>query len=174
MPSAHQQATPQGSIWHSPAATGRRRSMLPTGNLCSKASTAPGTPANLLQRLAASTQQDEDTYLLQKRYVYSLLSSLLCVAGSCLVFTWFPFCMQLTISDGPDAGNTAPAESARQMTKSAEKSRQPASLFGYSESVHTRPNARHLACDLEHTKQPNFILWQQKRSAAVMRQCCRL
>ncbi len=89
MPSAHQQATPQGSIWHSPAATGRRRSMLPTGNLCSKASTAPGTPANLLQRLAASTQQDEDTYLLQKRYVYSLLSSLLCVAGSCLVFTWF-------------------------------------------------------------------------------------
>jgi len=40
---------------------------MPTGNLCSKASTAPGTPANLLQRLAASTQQDEDTYLLKKK-----------------------------------------------------------------------------------------------------------
>ena len=69
-------------------------------------------------------------------YVYSLLSSLLCVAGSCLVFTWLPFCRQLTISDGPNAGNTAPAKCVRQMAKSAEKSRQPATLFGYSKSGH--------------------------------------
>ena len=31
-----------------------------------KASTAPGTPAALLQRLAASTQRDEDTYFSKK------------------------------------------------------------------------------------------------------------
>ncbi len=110
----------------------------------------------MLQRLAAGTKQDEDTYLLkkQKRYVYSLLSSLLCVAGSYPVFTWLPFCRQLTIIDGPHAGNTAPAKKrVRQTAKSAENSCQPAALSGSSKSAHTRPNARHLAHNLEHTKQ---------------------
>lgn len=110
----------------------------------------------MLQRLAAGTKQDEDTDLpkKQERYVCSLLPSLLCVVGSCPVFTWLPFCRQLTIIDGPNAGNTAPAKKrVRQTAKSAENSRQPATLSGSSKSAHTIPNARHLAHNLEHTKQ---------------------
>ena len=53
------------------------------------------------------------------------------IAGSCQVFTWLPFCRQLSIIDGPNADNTAPApEHVKKKAKSAEESHQPATLSG--------------------------------------------
>ncbi|KAL0019963.1 hypothetical protein WJX79_010001 [Trebouxia sp. C0005] len=67
----------------------------------------PGAVEALLQSLGASTKQDEDTYLFKNQT------------------------RQLSIIDGPNADNTAPApEHVKKKAKSAEESHQPATLSG--------------------------------------------
>ncbi len=99
--------------------------------------------------LTARSRQDEDKYLLnkQKRYVHSLLTTLLHADGSCPAFSRLAVCRQLTIIGSPSAGNTAPAKKpVRQTRKSAQKSCQHARLSVSSKSAQIRPHARHL-CD---------------------------